>query len=936
MKTNNTKALLKRTSIAMLLATTLVAGCSEKSMEEHLASARTYVTHQQLDAAVVEYKNAIQKAPSAAEPRFELGKVYLQSKNFTAAEKELNKAMELGYSAGKVIPLLSAAYQQSGAQNALADVDYRADGMTAVEMAEVGFYKLQALMQLGQQEEAEALIAELTSLDTSSVYKGLIESYVFVIKNDAEQALNATKALRKQAPTNKDVLQQLAELYVQTNQPNEAAEAYGVYVKNYPEDLATRFAYAALLVELRELDSAEPVVDDLLAINETHPLLNAFKGIIESAQNNYAQALSHLEIAVQNGASDNVVRMVAGFSAYQIQDFEAAQRHLTMIASDLPDNHPGLRMLADSMLQLGENEEALVVLNRVEGEQTTDAALFSKASYQLLKEGNVVGAKQMVEKSEAVSTSADDLSRLGALQLSMNDLDGLVNLEDAVKKAPQSASSQNTLVRAYVSTNQLDKAKEAALEWHKQSPDTGLPLVYLGSIATSEKAFNEAAQYFDKAATKDDVGSEVTYARTNLLIAQGKKENASAFIRAFVDKNPADIQALTLWFALASENGSEQEVIAHTKAQFNAAKENINLRLVLARMYTLADNNAANAAGTQKTGLADALALLSEVKGNADTPLAFWNLKGQVLISSNKVNEAEAFFDRWLSFYPHDKSAVLGKLLILDAQKQFAKGLTLTNAILEKRTDAQLTLLKAYFHSRVGQTKPAWDILNATSPEVRALPFVRGILARLHLSERNAKEALPHAQAAYDATPNSDNALLVVAANEMQGNSDGSFEFLKAHVANNPNDVQSNMLLAERQIQQDRSAAIATYERVLKATPDNFVVLNNLAYLAFEDKNFNRAEKLALRAVELQSDNADAADTLAQIYIAQGKQERALALYEKVSTQPIANDDVYLNHVALLLSMEKTALAKRKLESRTFSREASKSRVADLKKQYGI
>ena len=144
------------------------------------------------------------------------------------------------------------------------------------------------------------------------------------------------------------------------------------------------------------------------------------------------------------------------------------------------------------------------------------------------------------------------------------------------------------------------------------------------------------------------------------------------------------------------------------------------------------------------------------------------------------------------------------------------------------------------------------------------------------------------------------------------------------------------MLLAERQIQQDRSAAIATYERVLKATPDNFVVLNNLAYLAFEDKNFSRAEELAQRAVELQSDNADAADTLAQIYIAQGKKERALALYEKVSAQPIANDEVYLNHVALLLSMEKTALAKRKIESRTFTREASKSRVADLKKQYGI
>ena len=46
--------------------------------------------------------------------------------------KELNKAMELGHPVSQVIPLLSVAYQQSGAENALAEVDYRAEGMSAV------------------------------------------------------------------------------------------------------------------------------------------------------------------------------------------------------------------------------------------------------------------------------------------------------------------------------------------------------------------------------------------------------------------------------------------------------------------------------------------------------------------------------------------------------------------------------------------------------------------------------------------------------------------------------------------------------------------------------------------------------------------------------------------------------------------------------------
>ena len=471
--------LLKRTTLAVMLTSALLSGCSEKSMESHLADARNYASSQQIDAAIVEYKNAIQKAPDAAAPhRFELGKLYLQQSNFSAAEKELNKAMELGHPVSQVIPLLSVAYQQSGAENALAEVDYRAEGMSAVESAEVGFYKLQALMQLGKNEEAQTLLADLSTLDTSSVYKGLIDSYAFVLDNDMDGALAATEKLREQAPTNKDVLQQLAKIYLQKGEPSKAAEVYGVYVSQYPDDVTSKFAYAALLIEIRELDKAEPIVDDLLTLNENHPLLNTFKGIIESANENYAKALEHLEIAVQNGRSDQVVRLVAGFSAYQIQDFEAAQRHLTMVASSLPDNHPGLRMLADSMLQLGENDEALEVLARVEGEQGIDA-LFSKASYQLLKDGNVVGAQQMVAKSEAVSTTAEDLSRLGVLQLSLNDIDGLVNLEQAVEQSPESVTSQATLLRAYIATSQLEKAKSAAKEWHEQSPETAAPLIYL-------------------------------------------------------------------------------------------------------------------------------------------------------------------------------------------------------------------------------------------------------------------------------------------------------------------------------------------------------------------------------------------------------------------------------------------------------------------------
>jgi Tfp pilus assembly protein PilF len=114
------------------------------------------------------------------------------------------------------------------------------------------------------------------------------------------------------------------------------------------------------------------------------------------------------------------------------------------------------------------------------------------------------------------------------------------------------------------------------------------------------------------------------------------------------------------------------------------------------------------------------------------------------------------------------------------------------------------------------------------------------------------------------------------------------------------------------------------------------VVLNNLAFLSFQNGNLDKAETMAKKAVSLQPENADSVDTLAQILIAKGDKEAALKLYSDIATRPILNDEVYLNHVELLLQMDKSALAKRRLASREFEKEVSLERIETLKTRYGL
>ncbi|WP_338520125.1 tetratricopeptide repeat protein [Alteromonas gracilis] len=114
------------------------------------------------------------------------------------------------------------------------------------------------------------------------------------------------------------------------------------------------------------------------------------------------------------------------------------------------------------------------------------------------------------------------------------------------------------------------------------------------------------------------------------------------------------------------------------------------------------------------------------------------------------------------------------------------------------------------------------------------------------------------------------------------------------------------------------------------------MVLNNLAYLALEDNKLKQAEEMAKRAVALRPENAETKDTLAQIYIAKGQNEAALKLYDEIFVRPVSNDEVYLNHVELLLEMDKKPLAQRRLSSREFASQVSKDRVEALKTKYGV
>jgi tetratricopeptide (TPR) repeat protein len=189
---------------------------------------------------------------------------------------------------------------------------------------------------------------------------------------------------------------------------------------------------------------------------------------------------------------------------------------------------------------------------------------------------------------------------------------------------------------------------------------------------------------------------------------------------------------------------------------------------------------------------------------------------------------------------------------------------------------------------------------------------------------------------AYDANKNTNNFFLYYRALRASGQSDRSLQVLNQHLNAFPNDARAKMVLAERQIGIDTDAAIKSYREILQDFPNNFVALNNVAYVLMEKGDYDDAMEYASKAYEIQPDNIATADTYAQILVRQNKVEDAVKVYNRVMNDEVTNEEIFLNYIEALLKNGSTVIAERRMGDLTLTKPESQSRLAELRQEFQL
>lgn len=907
---------------ALSVALLMVSGCSQKTSDDHINEAKQHLEQDNNKAAIIALKNAIQLDPQAAELRFELGKIYLQEQDYESAEKELSRALDYGYQKAEVLPLLSKAFQQTRADVAMTELPLESSGLSNVDKVTVGYRKALSLLTLEKNKQAVLLSENLTALNVNSVYHNLLELIPLLAAEEYAEAVSKAEQARDRSPLNSDALLILARLYTSTGQGAKASETFKDYLRVEPTDIRVKFILASLLIQQRDAKQAEPLIDDLLAVNTKSPYLNQLKSIARAVDNDHESALKYAEIAINTGRLDPTLRVVAGFAAYKTENYDKAVAHLSTVANLLPDDHSVLRLLAASQVNSSTSAQVKSVIERLDNFKSTDVPLLSKAALEMLKADDEAAASEMIEQMESLSQSAEQIVQLNLLRLSVDDIDGLIGVDDLVEDQEVPVQAKQMIAMALIKNGKYDEAKAIARELKNHQDTAFSSFIIDAEAALAEGDLVGAERPVEKALSEQPNAVPAQVLKMRLLEQQGQQDSALTLARKIVTDSPSAFKA---WQYLLTQDKEQAE------KDLSSLINSLESSLTHPPLRMLAAQKALEFNQREK-----ALKLIEGISLSADSPQTLWQLKGNVLVQTNQVLAAEEHFRQWSELFPNQENAAIGVIAVNNIRGNYSAALAAANRFLQLEDNQEIRILQAFFNAKLGnleEAKAAWQKIDE---RLYNEPEVRGISAHISLLERRPADALDDALVAYKANRSFDTLALLTRIYAAQDQRNKALMLLEEHNASPEKDIRSLMLMAEFQMVLAPNEAVKSYEEAIAADSYNYVALNNLAYLKMNQGELDEARELIEQAYQFVPTNDGVVDTYAEILTKQGEADEAIVLYETIIEQPGVAEHIRLNYVETLLKQGSKAIAQRKLERMRFSQPASFMRLNSLLQQYEI
>lgn len=851
-----------RILVASLLCLATLSGCDLfVSANGRVARAREDIRRGDYPTAVIELKNALESDPDNVPAHILLAEVSLHMGDAQGADKELRRARETGAGAADLAELTVRTRLALGqARELLAQI-----GTPELPLDEPlrSIYRGQCLLALGQSDAAAEAFQSAAAGGTKDPRAAIGLARARALQGRSDESVKLLDAVLEKEPANAQALLTRGQILAAQGRFTDALVTLRAAL--VVRGQLTAIEQAALLAALGEaslaagdVNAARQHVQALVELTPNAPISLLLSARIAMAQQDYATATAALQRVVVARPDFAAARFLLGASLVAQGNLNQAESQLERAVQAAPDNLEGRKLLAQVRLRMGQPDAVVSLLTPLQSDADPDVnTLLGLAQMQL---GDASHAVSSIERGAA--SQPNDRNRqlgLAATYVQAGLFPKAIALLRGLAHVDGDARRESMLITAVAGSQGVPAADAEMNALLAQYPRDVALLNAAASMLAKRNEHERARALVGRAlAVKaDDPATLMNAAR--IEFAAGDISSAKARLQGLVAARPDDATARMGLAELAMRSNDLRGAAAAIEPLRAHDATAIEPRLALARIYLM----------DRRT--ADAATVIRELDGLSNGNAVVVNAIGSLYLASGRYDEAVTSFNRAIKLDGSNVQYWFNQAraqLALDRREAARE--SLEHALQIRPDSAGVVAALAMLDVREGRAAAGAARIAALRKVHPNDPALLALEGDFDAANHDYESASRTYDAALRIRPSAGVSLRAYVARR-DGKLRDATAPLEDWVEREPDDFGMQAVLAQAYVTSGRrQRALEKYELIVDKGPPNAVVLNNLAWLYYEEKD-PRAESVASRAYFMEPNNVSIADTYGWILIEHGK-----------------------------------------------------------------